>query len=173
MIRHSVLSTKRQVGMVRHVRERPGVTSVITQVRCHRHHSDLLAPRKRAPTAARVARGDLAARLPEQRDSDLAPLAATFNRTAADLEERVARDARFAADVSHELRSPLTTMINAAAVLNRRRAEFSDTAQHAPRVQFQKIVHDGLVGTDYLERYRFTVDLSAGVLVLEDRTAGG
>ena len=48
-----------------------------------------------------------------------------------------------------------------------------DTAQHAPRVQFQKIVHDGLVGTDYLERYRFTVDLSAGVLVLEDRTAGG
>lgn len=99
-------------------------------------------------TAARVARGDLAARLPEQHDSDLAPLAATFNRTAADLEERVARDARFAADVSHELRSPLTTMINAAAVLNRRRAEFSDTAQHALRLlttdldRFQRMVGD-------------------------------
>ncbi len=99
-------------------------------------------------TAARVARGDLAARLPEQNDSDLAPLAATFNRTAADLEERVARDARFAADVSHELRSPLTTMINATAVLNRRRGEFSDTAQHALRLlttdleRFQRMVSD-------------------------------
>jgi signal transduction histidine kinase len=99
-------------------------------------------------TAARVASGDLSARLPEQSDSDLAPLAATFNRTASALEERVAQDVRFAADVSHELRSPLTTMINATAVLNRRRAEFSDTAQHALRLltadlkRFEQMVSD-------------------------------
>ncbi|MEQ3550899.1 HAMP domain-containing sensor histidine kinase [Pseudonocardia nematodicida] len=81
--------------------------------------------------AGRVAGGDLAARLPEGSDAELAPLVATFNRTAENLEQRVARDARFAADVSHELRSPLTTLVNAVAVLTRRRAELPPTAQQA------------------------------------------
>lgn len=104
--------------------------------------------RQMTATAAIVARGDLSARLPEEADTDLAPLAATFNRTAAALEERVARDARFAADVSHELRSPLTTMLNASAVLNRRHDEFSGPAQHALRLltadleRFQRMVGD-------------------------------
>ncbi|MFC7655765.1 ATP-binding protein [Pseudonocardia benzenivorans] len=81
--------------------------------------------------AARMAAGDLDARLPEQDDADLAPLAATFNRTADDLQWRVRRDARFAGDVSHELRSPLTTLVNAVAILRRRRDELTPTAQQA------------------------------------------
>ncbi|MCE3554698.1 HAMP domain-containing histidine kinase [Pseudonocardia sp. RS11V-5] len=81
--------------------------------------------------AARVAAGDLDARLPEQTDADLAPLATTFNRTAEDLQRRVRRDARFAGDVSHELRSPLTTLVNAVAVLSRRREELPPTARQA------------------------------------------
>ncbi|MGW4115487.1 sensor histidine kinase [Actinosynnema sp. NPDC004786] len=81
--------------------------------------------------ASRVAGGDLAARLPTQTDPDLAHLATTFNATADALEERVLRDARFAGDVSHELRSPLTTMVNAAEVLRRRRAEIPGTAGRA------------------------------------------
>lgn len=81
--------------------------------------------------AGRVAAGDLKTRLPERGDADLAPLAATFNRTADALEQRVRRDARFAADVSHELRSPLTTLINAVAVLRRRRHELSEPARQA------------------------------------------
>jgi signal transduction histidine kinase len=99
-------------------------------------------------TAGRVAGGDLRARLPEQGDADLATLAASFNRTTAALEQRVARDARFAGDVSHELRSPLTTMINAAAVLNRRQDQLSPTGQHALSLltadiqRFQRMVID-------------------------------
>ncbi len=85
-------------------------------------------------TAERVAGGDLRARLPEQADADLAPLARTFNRTATALEQRVARDARFAGDVSHELRSPLTTMVNATAVLNKREHELSSTSRRALRL---------------------------------------
>jgi signal transduction histidine kinase len=81
--------------------------------------------------ASRIAGGDLKARLPDQADPDLAPLATTFNATADALEERVLRDARFAGDVSHELRSPLTTMVNAAAVLRRRQAELPGTAGKA------------------------------------------
>lgn len=82
-------------------------------------------------TAARIARGDLRARLPEQAGPDLAPLAATFNSTADALEQRVRRDARFAADVSHELRSPLTTMTSVAEVLERRRDAMPAPAQKA------------------------------------------
>ena len=81
--------------------------------------------------AARIAHGDLSTRLPERDDKDLGPIAAAFNETAGDLQERVARDARFASDVSHELRSPVTTMAAAMEVLVRRRDEASPAARHA------------------------------------------
>jgi two-component system sensor histidine kinase MtrB len=99
--------------------------------------------------AGRIAGGDLHARLPEGgADPDLEPLAATFNTTAAALEQRVRRDARFAGDVSHELRSPLTTMVNAAEVLRRRRDEMPPTAGRAVDLltseldRFQRMVVD-------------------------------
>ena len=81
--------------------------------------------------AARIAHGDLSTRLPERDDKDLGPIAAAFNETAGDLQERVARDARFASDVSHELRSPVTTMAAAMEVLVRRRDEVPPAARHA------------------------------------------
>lgn len=81
--------------------------------------------------AGRMADGDLSARLPDRAEPDLAPLARRFNTTAEALAERVRADARFAGDVSHELRSPLTTMLNAGAVLERRRDELPATALRA------------------------------------------
>ncbi|HEY3465107.1 MAG TPA: HAMP domain-containing sensor histidine kinase [Amycolatopsis sp.] len=98
--------------------------------------------------ASRVARGDLTARLPDQSDPDLAPLATSFNTTAGQLEQRVRRDARFASDVSHELRSPLTTMVNVSEVLERRQDAMPATAQRALRLlrselrRFQRMVVD-------------------------------
>lgn len=98
--------------------------------------------------ASRVAGGDLQARLPMRDDPDLAALARTFNDTADALERRVRQDARFAGDVSHELRSPLTTMANAAAVLSRRRNELTGTAGRALDLllsevgRFQRMVVD-------------------------------
>ena len=81
--------------------------------------------------AARIAHGDLSTRLPIRDDKDLGPIAAAFNETAGDLEARVTRDARFASDVSHELRSPVTTMAAAMEVLVRRRDEVPPAARHA------------------------------------------
>ncbi|MFC5949055.1 ATP-binding protein [Pseudonocardia lutea] len=101
--------------------------------------------------AARVAAGDLDARLPQQVDADLAPLAATFNRTAEDLQRRVRRDARFAADVSHELRSPLTTLVNAVAVLRRRREELPPTARQAVDLLDADVHRFRAMVTDLLE----------------------
>lgn len=72
--------------------------------------------------AARIADGDLATRLPEHRDQDLAPLTAGFNSMASSLQGRIERDARFAADVSHELRTPLAAMRATINLMERRRA---------------------------------------------------
>ncbi|MGD9991224.1 ATP-binding protein [Pseudonocardia sp.] len=81
--------------------------------------------------AARVAAGDLGARLPRVDDAELGPLVETFNDTADALQRRVQRDVEFAGNVSHELRSPLTTMINAVAVLRRRSADMPPVASQA------------------------------------------
>ncbi|MFB9235817.1 retropepsin-like aspartic protease [Plantactinospora siamensis] len=40
------------------------------------------------------------------------------------------------------------------------------TRQAAPRVQFQRIIHDGLLGAEYLDRYRYCVDPTGARLVL-------
>jgi two-component system sensor histidine kinase MtrB len=68
-------------------------------------------PVRRASRAARrVAEGLFKTRLQVEGGDELAALATSFNEMAAALEERIARERRFAGDVSHELRTPLTTL---------------------------------------------------------------
>ncbi len=71
--------------------------------------------------AGRIRGGDLSQRIRPTADPDLAPIITSFNEMVATLEQRIQRDSRFAADVSHELRSPLTTLIASVDLLNRRR----------------------------------------------------
>ncbi|HVD22592.1 MAG TPA: HAMP domain-containing sensor histidine kinase, partial [Lapillicoccus sp.] len=47
------------------------------------------------------------------------------------LDERIQRDARFAADLGHELRSPLTALVASVQVIERRRDELSPRTQRA------------------------------------------
>jgi signal transduction histidine kinase len=101
--------------------------------------------------AGRIAGGDLRARLPAQDDPDLAALAAKFNSTAHALEQRALRDARFASDVSHELRSPLTTMVNAGAVLRRRREHLPGTAGTALELLTSEVDRFARMVVDLLE----------------------
>ncbi len=58
--------------------------------------------------ATEIAAGTLDRRLPD--DPDLQPLVASFNEMVTALQQRIERDARFASDVTHELRSPLTAI---------------------------------------------------------------
>ena len=81
--------------------------------------------------AAGIADGDLSTRLDDHADEEVARIAASFNRMADALEERIERESRFAADVSHELRSPLTTLLNTVSVLEHRRNELSDEGAEA------------------------------------------
>lgn len=81
--------------------------------------------------AEKIAQGELQSRLDESLDRDLAVLTVSFNRMAESLQDRIAREARFASDVAHELRTPLTTVLTSVAVLEGRRNELSEQGREA------------------------------------------
>jgi signal transduction histidine kinase len=69
--------------------------------------------------ARRIATGDLSTRIPLTRDPDLDPIAASFNGMAESVQSRIQREQRFSANVSHELRSPLTAVVGTVDLLDR------------------------------------------------------
>ncbi len=79
--------------------------------------------------AAQIRSGDLSQRIQPTTDPDLVPIITSFNEMVDTLEQRIQRDSRFAADVSHELRSPLTTLIASVDLLDRRRESLDEHAQ--------------------------------------------
>ena len=81
--------------------------------------------------AEAIAGGRLDSRLIRLSDPDLDRLSESFNEMARALEERIHRDARFASEVSHELRSPLTTLKASVGVLESRKNELSVRSQTA------------------------------------------
>jgi len=108
-----------------------------------------LAPLLDVGTAAEaIAGGRLDTRLTVGDDPDLDVLAVPFNHMAQALEDRVDRDARFASEVSHELRSPLMTLAASVEVLDNSRDEMPDRAQTALDLlsadvdRFQQLVED-------------------------------
>jgi len=116
--------------------------------------------------AQAIASGQLGTRLEPTDDPDLAALTDSFNDMVVALQARVERDARFTSDVSHELRSPLTTLSTSVEVMLARRDEMPERAQ----VALDLLVADvdrfrGLV-EDLLEISRF--DAGAIRLDLEE-----
>jgi signal transduction histidine kinase len=81
--------------------------------------------------AVAIAGGELDTRVEAGDDVDLQELASSFNRMTANLQERIEREARFTSDVSHELRSPLTTLTATVGVLEGHRDELTPRARSA------------------------------------------
>jgi signal transduction histidine kinase len=111
--------------------------------------SRMLRPLRRVREAAEaIAGGRLDTRLGTQADPDLDRLSDSFNEMARALESRIRRDARFASDVSHELRSPLTTLMAGVGVLESRREELSPRSMIALDLlvadleRFNRLVND-------------------------------
>lgn len=119
-----------------------------------------------AQAAKAIAGGHLGTRLPPTDDPDLGVLAGSFNDMASALQLRIERDARFASDVSHELRSPLMTLSASVEVMEARRGEMPERAQAALDLLSSDVSRfQGLV-EDLLEISRF--DAGAIRLHLED-----
>ncbi len=81
--------------------------------------------------ATSIARGRFDTRVETVDDPDLAGIVDSFNDMAAAMEDRIARDARFASDVSHELRSPLMTLRASIGVMQTRKGELSERSAQA------------------------------------------
>lgn len=69
--------------------------------------------------ARRISSGEFSTRIPLTRDPDLDPIAVSFNDMAESVQSRIKREQRFSANVSHELRSPLTAVVGTVELLER------------------------------------------------------
>jgi two-component system, OmpR family, sensor histidine kinase MtrB len=99
--------------------------------------------------AVSIAGGRLDTRLESVPDDpDLEGLTTSFNAMVDQLQERIEREARFNSDVSHELRSPLTTLSASLEVLEADRENLPPRAQRALQLlgadlrRFQRMVGD-------------------------------
>ncbi len=111
--------------------------------------------------AEAIAGGRLDTRLDPQGDEDLESFAASFNEMAGGLEERIQRDARFASEVSHELRSPLMTLTASVEVLENNRDEMPPRSQTALDLLSSDITRFQTLVEDLLEISRFDVGTAA------------
>ena len=105
--------------------------------------------------AVAIAGGRLDTRVTTVDDADLGALVTSFNDMARALQERIERDARFASDVSHELRSPLTTLAASVEVLQGRREEMPARAQAALDLLVADVKRFNAMVEDLLEISRF------------------
>jgi len=99
--------------------------------------------------AGAIAGGELDTRLDaEAADPDLEGFTLSFNAMVDQLQERIEREARFNSDVSHELRSPLTTLAASVEVLEADREDLPLRSQRALQLlsddlrRFQRMVAD-------------------------------
>jgi two-component system sensor histidine kinase MtrB len=116
--------------------------------------------------AEAIAGGRLDTRLPVGGDPDLDLIASPFNEMAQALEDRIERDARFASEVSHELRSPLMTLSASVEVLQNSREVMPERAQRALVLLSADVDRLQQLVEDLLEISRF--DVGAIKLHLED-----
>lgn len=120
--------------------------------------------------AKSLAGGKLGTRLEATEDPDLAPLAESFNDMATALQDRIERDATFASTVSHELRSPLTTLTNSIQVLENNRDDLPTRAQEALDLLVSDVERFQQLVTDLLEITRFDTS-STSLNLMEVRLA--
>lgn len=121
----------------------------------------IMRPLERVSEAAGdIAEGGLDTRLEAEVDPDLARLVASFNEMADAVQTRIEREARFASDVSHELRSPITALAAAVEVLDARRADLNDRTQQALDVVVSQVRRFDQMVIDLLELSRLDVGIT-------------
>ncbi len=127
----------------------------------------LLRPLSRvADAAGNIAGGGLDTRLEEEPDPDLNRLAGSFNEMADAVQERIEREQRFASDVSHELRSPITALTAAVEVLDARKDDLPERTRQALDVVVGQVRRFDAMVIDLLELSR--LDAGATDLNPED-----
>jgi len=122
---------------------------------------NVLRPLLRVTGAAdEIATGGLDTRLENEKDPDLERLVTSFNEMADAVQQRIEREQRFASDVSHELRSPVTALGAAVDVLVSKRDEFSDRNKEAIDILASQVKRFDRTVVDLLELSRLDAGAS-------------
>ncbi|MEZ0240824.1 MAG: ATP-binding protein [Chloroflexota bacterium] len=128
--------------------------------------------------AARIAAGDLSARVPAEGRDELAGWAAEFNRMADSLEGTIDRleaaqgqNRRFVAEVSHELRTPLTALVAEASIIEAGLAGLPPDARRAAELLVADVRRLRVLVDELMELSRF--DAAAEEVQLEAVDLGG
>jgi len=122
---------------------------------------NVLRPLLRVTGAADdIATGGLDTRLENEKDPDLERLVTSFNEMADAVQQRIEREQRFASDVSHELRSPVTALGAAVDVLVSKRDEFSDRNKEAIDILASQVKRFDRTVVDLLELSRLDAGAS-------------
>jgi two-component system sensor histidine kinase MtrB len=124
----------------------------------------LLQPISEVANAAQaIASGRFDTQLDNPSDPDLSRLTDSFNEMVVALRQRIAREKRFASDVSHELRSPLMTLSASVDVLKSRQDEMPEAASQAVELLASDVARFQQLVADLLE----ISQLDAGAVVLD------
>jgi two-component system, OmpR family, sensor histidine kinase MtrB len=128
--------------------------------------------RMAAGIAERLAAGRLEERMRVRGEDDLASLATSFNKMAANLQSQIRRleelsrvQRRFVSDVSHELRTPLTTVRMAADLIHEERDSFEPAVGRSAELLQNQLDRFEELLADLLEISRF--DAGAAILDAE------
>lgn len=112
--------------------------------------------------AARIAAGDLSARVPAGGADEFARFAAQFNRMADSLAATVTRleasesqNRRFVADVSHELRTPMTALVAEASIIEAGLDQLPPDARRAAELLVADVRRLRVLIDDLMELSRF------------------
>jgi signal transduction histidine kinase len=122
--------------------------------------------REVSEVARQISEGKLDARIETPSASDLALLSRSFNHMVDLLQERLVREERFTSDVSHELRSPLTTLGTSISVLESDVDEMTPRSRQAIVLLSQEIRRFQRMVGDLLEISR--IDAGSADLQLEE-----
>ena len=113
-------------------------------------------------TAARIADGQLDARIPATSRDEFGTWAAEFNRMAATLEATIgrlraaeSRNQQFVADVAHELRTPLTGLVAEASLLRGELGALPPDARRAGELLVADVARLRSLVEDLMEVSRF------------------
>ena len=117
----------------------------------------LLRPLQRiADSARRIAEGDLSSRIETTRDGDLQPIVTALNEMIEAVQEQIQRERRFSANVSHELRSPLTAVVGTAELLRAKADALPPREADLVRVLDEQVARLARMLLDLLEIARVT-----------------
>lgn len=146
----SVVELERTLGILRGVLIAVGaITAVGAAVLGRSAAARVMRPLDQVATAASaIAAGKIDTRVASTADPDLLAIVGSFNTMVDALASRIERETRFTADVSHELRSPLTALVTGVELLAAHRMDLPERSRGALDVvtreldRFQRTLED-------------------------------